>query len=83
MNGEDSNEMWFAYDWEDRFRFFLTQAEAITWAESQIPRYFNDDDEEWDDDITYLRVGCLTHQAGSVPNKNQDYCDYQLKQIVI
>jgi hypothetical protein len=82
---DDSNQirvMWFAYDWDDRFHYFPNQAEAISWVESQIPLHFDDDEEEWSDDISYLRVGCITHKVKSQPNKDRDYPDYKLVPVL-
>lgn len=82
---ESSNQisvMWFAYEWDDGFIFFPTQAEAIAYVESQIPLHLDDDNQSWDEDVALLRVGCITHETKAVPVKDRDYCDYKLTPVL-
>jgi hypothetical protein len=74
----ENHLQWFAYDWDDQIQYFETQAAAIAWVESQIPLYFDDDDREWDEDVTFLSVGFMTHAVKNFPVKDRDYCDYKL-----
>jgi hypothetical protein len=79
MNDNDTARVvWFAYDDEDTFHYFDSQAAAIAWVEAQIPLYFDDDEEEWADDVKSLCVGCLTHEIKNFPRKDRDRCDYKL-----
>jgi hypothetical protein len=72
---------WFAFDWEDEIQYFETQAAAIEWVESQIPLYFDDDDKEWNTDVKFLAIGCMTHAVEPFANNDSDYCDYRLVEI--
>lgn len=74
--------MWFAYEWDDGFIFFPTQAEAIAYVESQIPLHFDDESCEWDDDAPLLKVGCITHSVKSYRVEGRDHCDYRLMPVL-
>jgi hypothetical protein len=77
----ENHLQWFASDCDDEIKYFDTQESAIYWVESQIPLYFDHDDKEWNTDVNFLRVGCMTHAVEPFANNDSDYCDYRLVEI--
>jgi hypothetical protein len=81
-NKEKITVMWFAYEWDDGFIFFPTQAEAIAYVESQIPLHLDDESREWDENVSLLRVGCITHSTKSYQVAGREHCNYYLAQVL-